>query len=412
MSNPSIGPAFDPAFTPPELGALKRLKPVIDLMLLVLTVGVVGSQSLMLSPLVPDLAAGLKVGGGEIGIALGVYGGATGLSALLLGPRLDPFARRHVLSLALILLAVALLLGSLSAHWLAFAAAQGLGGIAAGILLPISYATAGDMAPKGHESAFIGKVLMGWSLAMIGGVPLGGWLGDLFGWRGALMVMAGLALIVALGTSQLTRNRAGLPPRPVRRFGLAELRSVLAIPAVPSLLLICFSIMLAFYAAYGFLGAYARLLHGGSAGDVGVLALGYGAGFAITGMLSGFIDRLGAIRASALSSLLLTGIYLGLGPAAQAGIMPLACLMLGFGMVNHIAINAVVSALSAADPARRGTILSLNSAVTYAGFMAGSMAGGLIFEGIGYPAVTLISAGALAAAWVIALRLGRRKRRH
>lgn len=390
-----------------EIGVLGRLKPVIDLTLLVLAVGVVGSQALMLSPLLPDIAAGLRVGEGEIGMAIGAYGAATGLSALLLGPRLDPWPRRYVLSGALVLLALALVLGSLSGHWLAFAAAQALGGIAAGILLPISYATAGDMAPRGHEAAYVGKVLMGWSLAMVAGVPLGGWLGDVAGWRGALMVMAALALLVALGLSQLTRRRADLPTQPVRRFGLDQLREVLAIPGVRGLLLICFSIMTGFYAAYGFLGAYIRALHGGGAGEAGLLALAYGAGFAITGAMSGFIDRLGAVRASLLSNTLLLAIYLGLGPAAQAGLMPLAGLMLVFGLVNHVALNAVISALSALDPARRGTILSINSAVTYAGFMAGSVSGGLVYEALGYPAVTGISAGALALALVAAFRLNR-----
>ncbi len=387
------------------LDAVQRLKPAFDLTILVLTVAIVGSQSLMMSPLIPDLAKGLSVGAGEIGIAIGAYGGATGLSAVLLGPRLDGFARRRVLTLGLLVLAVALALGSQADHWLLFALAQVMGGMAAGVLLPITYAAAADMAPVGRNAAFMGKVLMGWSIAMIAGVPLGGWLGDWFGWRGALQVMAGLALVIAIGTSCLTRHRKGMVAETRKTMGLAQLRAALAVPMVRPLLAICFCIMLAFYAAYGFLGAHARALHGGGSGTVSMLALCYGIGFAITGLVSGVIDRLGTARSSVFSNIVITAVYLAMPVMAALGMMPLAGLMVVFGLLNHMALNAVVSGLSGADPSRRGTILSINTGVTYGGFMVGSALGGALFDSLGYGAVSVLSASALVVAIGVGIRL-------
>ena len=390
--------------------ALLRLKPAFDLTVLVLTVAVVGSQSLMLSPLIPDVATGLGVGAKEIGLAIGAYGGATGLAAVLLGPRLDQFARRRVLTLGLLVLSVALAFGSQTDHWLLFALAQLLGGMAAGVLLPITYATAADMAPVGKNAAYIGKVLMGWSIAMIAGVPLGGVLGDWFGWRGALEVMAGLAMITALGTACLTRHRALNPgaaaPAPTV-LGVDQLKTALAVPMVKPLLAICFCSMLAFYAAYGFVGAHARALYDAGAGAVSVLALCYGVGFAITGLVSGFIDRLGSVRASLMANGGIVLVYLAMAPVASVSIGALATLMLAFGMLNHMAINAFVSGLSAADPRQRGTILSMNTGMTYAGFMVGSTLAGALFDGIGFAAVAGLSASVIAVATAISWRLWR-----
>ncbi|MBV6633334.1 MAG: MFS transporter [Alphaproteobacteria bacterium] len=384
-----------------------RWKARFDLTLLVLTVAIVGAQSLMLSALVPDMAAGLAVGTTEIGIAIGAYGATTGLAAVLLGPRFDPLPRRYTLTFCLILLGVGLTIGAVATHWVVLAIAQGIGGVAAGVLLPMAYASASDMAPPGRNAEYLGKVLMGWSIAMIAGVPLGGVLGDTVGWRGALMVMAATALIVALGTSRLTRRRETLPDAGSVEGLVGKLKAAARVPTVGTFLAISFAVMFAFYCAYGFFGAHIRALHGGGGAVIGLLAAAYGAGFAAAGTFSGLIDRLGALRSCLISGVALLAIYAGLAPVSELVFVgqpwPIGVWMFLFGAINHVMINGYVSGMSATDAKRRGVILSLNTGVTYLGFMAGSVAGGIAFDIVGYGFVTVLSVlaivGAVLAAW-------------
>ena len=136
-----------------------------------------------------------------------------------------------------------------------------------------------------------------------------------------------------------------------------------------------------------------------------MLALCYGIGFAITGLVSGVIDRLGTARSSVFSNIVITAVYLAMPVMAALGMMPLAGLMVVFGLLNHMALNAVVSGLSGADPSRRGTILSINTGVTYGGFMVGSALGGALFDSLGYGAVSVLSASALVVAIGVGIRL-------
>ncbi len=92
-------------------------------------------------------------------------------------------------------------------------------------------------------------------LALVAGVPAGGLLGDLVGWRGVFLGLAGLAVAVGALAARLPERR------PARLHGVRpSLRAALAVPGVPRLLVVCVAMMAGFYGAYGYLGAYVRAL--------------------------------------------------------------------------------------------------------------------------------------------------------
>jgi predicted MFS family arabinose efflux permease len=75
-----------------------------------------------------------------------------------------------------------------------------------------------------------------------------------------------------------------------------------------------------------------------------------------------------------------------------------------WGLANHFGLNVLILRLSAIDPARRGTIMGLNSAITYLAGFVGTAAFGPLHTKLGFAASTLVAAGlmlvaVLAAAW-------------
>ena len=60
-----------------------------QIILLLLGIAVTGSNSLVLSPILADVALGLGTTPVAVSRALAAYGGATALSAFLLAPRID-----------------------------------------------------------------------------------------------------------------------------------------------------------------------------------------------------------------------------------------------------------------------------------------------------------------------------------
>lgn len=355
--------------------------------LTVLTAGVVavGAQSFVLAPLLPDLAAALAATPTEIGRALAAYGVGVVAAALLLGPWLDRVARRSALTAGSVALALAGAGSALAPNWEVLAAAQVLAGAAAGVVLPATYAFAAELAAPGGEARATGRVLTGWSVALVAGVPVAAVLADAVGWRGVLGSLAVLAGAQAVLYRTLPASAVPATPRP-------RLGATLRIPGVARLLLGTLAFMSAFHAVFGFAGAEIRLLHCGGAAGAGLLALCYGLGFGLGAATDRYAGRVGLAPVLAA----LAAVYLVL--AATVSLLPaLLVAALAWGLVNHVALTLLVSRLSAAAPGSRGAVLALNSAATYGGATLAGLLAGPLFEvaGLGWVAV--------AAAVVVAL---------
>ncbi|MHA6627543.1 MFS transporter [Pseudonocardia sichuanensis] len=362
----------------------------------VLTAGVVvvGAQAFVLAPLLPDIAAGLGTGAAEAGRALSAYGIGIVASALVLGRRLDGVPRRTVLLAGMGALAVATAGSALAGHWAVLALAQLVGGVGVGVVLPATYALTTELAPPGAAARATGRVLTGWSIALVAGVPLATVLGDAVGWRAAFAALAGLCgLQMAL--------YALLPATTAPGAGGGALGAALRAPGVRGLLAGVLAYMSAFYGVFAFAGVAVREAHGGGATTAGLLALCYGVGFGLAAVVDRLLDRWGAARlvAPALALLALVYVTLALTIGSLSAFLAVA---LVWGLVNHVGLTVLVSGLAAAAPVLRGAVLALNTAATYGGAaVAGALAGPL-YEAAGFGALGVAAALLLAFAVPVA----------
>lgn len=368
----------------------------------VLTAGVVvvGAQAFVLAPLLPDIADALAATPAEIGRALSAYGAGIVASALLLGRLLDAAPRRTVLLAGMGVLAVAAGGSALATHWSVLALAQLAGGVGVGVVLPATYALATELAPEGAGARATGRVLTGWSIALVAGVPLATVLGDAVGWRAAFGALAGLcALQVA--------SYALLPATPAAGQGPAPLRAALRAPGVRALLAGVLAFMAAFYGVFAFVGVEVREVHGGGATTAGLVALCYGLGFGVAAGADRLLDRWGTARLIAPALALLAAVYVAL--ATTIGVLgAFLAVALVWGLVNHVGLTLLVSRLAQVAPGLRGAVLALNTAATYGGAaVAGALAGPL-YEAAGFG--WLAAAAAALLALVVPVTAGRRAR--
>ncbi|TIX96275.1 MAG: MFS transporter, partial [Mesorhizobium sp.] len=261
-------------------------------------IAVIGSNSLVLGPIAPAVAASFTTSVPAVMIASAAFGLGTSASALFLARYIDRLGARRMLQGALLLLAIALLASAAAPTVTTLVAAQLLAGLAAGVAMPAIYASAAVIAPPGRESGTIGVVLTGWTLSMVAGVALSAVIADLVHWRAvfaAVAVLAALALTGLTLTSLSDVRKSGPAPTPL---------GALAVPGIAPLLIACGAFMTAFYGVYGYLGDH---LHNGLGRPVsanGLAALAYGAGFGMAALLDGVIDRLGARRVTPFAYLL------------------------------------------------------------------------------------------------------------
>jgi predicted MFS family arabinose efflux permease len=365
---------------------------------LVAAVAAVGSNGMMLSPILADVAGAMGATPVEVARATAVYGGATALSALLLAPRIDRTGAARMLVAGLAALLVAVVGSALAGHWAALAAAQALAGVGAGVCLPAAYALATATAAPGTEARTLGRVLGGWSVSMVGCVPASAALADAFGWRAPFLA---LAVVVAAALAAATRLPAVAVPR--APAGPAGPLAALAVPGVPALLGVCLGYMAAFYGVYGFLGDHLRSTLGLSTAAVGLPVLAYGLGFGVAGLADGAMARrVGPGRALPVALATVAATYALLGPATAA--FPATVALAGlWGFANHLAMNALILRLTATRPSARGSILGLNSAVTYLGALVGVAGAGGLYGTVGFLPVTATASALLAGAALLAL---------
>ncbi|MBE1205675.1 MFS transporter [Aminobacter carboxidus] len=359
-------------------------------------IAVIGCNSLVLGPIAPEVAVGFDSSVTVVMTAASAFGLGTAASALFLARYIDRFGAKRMLQRALALLAIALVASAVASAVIVLVAAQLLAGIAAGIALPAIYASAAAVAPPGRESGTIGVVLTGWTLSMVAGVSLSAVLADLVHWRAvfaAVALLAAIALVAISAMSADDKPTGGIAPAPL---------GALATPGIVPLLIACGAFMTAFYGVYGYLGDHLHQALGRPVSTNGLAAISYGIGFGAAALLDGIVDRVGARRVMPIAYLGVAAIYVLISAVAGNFALLIATMAL-WGLGNHFGLNVLVMRLSMLDPSRRGTIMGLNSAVTYLAVSVGTTAFGPLYANYGFAASALVAAvlmlGAAAAAW-------------
>lgn len=211
-------------------------------------VAILGSNSLVLGPIAPEVARSLGSSTSAVMAATAMFGLGTAASALLFARHIDRLGAWRVLRIAMAVLAAALLSSALVPYVGLLVAAQILAGLATGVALPAIYSSAAAIAPPGRESRTIGVVLTGWTLSLVVGVSFSAVLADFVQWRAvyaAVAVLAVAAFVVLLRYQQ---------PRAIATESAPMPTEALKIPGVTPLLIACGAFMSAFYGIYGFLG--------------------------------------------------------------------------------------------------------------------------------------------------------------
>ncbi len=361
---------------------------------LLAVVATVGSNSLLLSPILTDVSQGLATTPATAARAIAAYGGATAFSALVLAPLIDRFGSRTMLLYGLFALFLGIALSATAGNWVMLSLTQAIAGLGAGVVLPATYALATKTAPRGEEARVLGRVLTGWSVSLVMGVPVSALIADAFGWRACFLVLALLALAACAGLRMVPKDD---PDKREKQLSYTRsLRNAMTLE-IMLLLAICFAFMTAFYGVYPFIGDHARSQLGTSTSFAGLFALAYGVGFGAASLADGLLDRTDAKRVFPLILFVIGLAYAGIAPASVTPLSLLAiCLLWGF--LNHFGLNILVLLLSRAAGDARGAILGINSAITYLGALGGAALLGPTYESMGLTGPALIAAGCVFAA--------------
>jgi len=371
--------------------------------ILMAAIALVGSNGLILSPVLADIARDFGASVPEAGRAMTAFGLGTALSAFWLGRMLDGFGIARALQGAMVIGGLGQIGAAFSNGWITLALAEGVVGLASGVALPAIYALSAEISPKGQEARILGRVILGWSISLIGAVPLGASLADMAGWRVMLALIGAMSLAIFPLTGRIRARHSA--PHDAETIGRL---APLFLPGGLIAYLICLLFMAAFYGILAYTGAHVIHDFGVSTSSAGLIALFYGVGFGISSFLTGPVQRIGTARIQLFGAVLAAGLLLALGGAPEFRLFLL--LLVLWGLLNNQLLNTIVSGLTALAPRSKGAVLGLYSAVTYLAAALGTFVMGLLLAHYGFWSLGALGAGLHVL--VVLLLLASTRRRH
>lgn len=336
-------------------------------------VAIVGSNSLALGPIAPDIALDLQTPLSNILNASAAFGGGTALSAFFLAKYIDHSGIKNSLLAALLTLTLGFVASAIAANAWHLVVAQFIAGLAAGVALPACYAGAAVIAPAGQSSRVLGIVLTGWTISLILGVTLSTLIADNVHWRSVYVFFACCSAAITLYNLYTT-----LPGKPPARETIS-MRKALVIKGVPTLLLQVACYMTAFYGVYNLVGDHVVSTLQLPLSANALIALSYGIGFGLASLLDPVIDTLipesdsntGQRRVTlqlssitALALVALAVLYVSLAASSGHFISLIAATGI-WGLLNHLGLNVLIASLNACSTSHRGAVLGLYSGITY-----------------------------------------------
>jgi predicted MFS family arabinose efflux permease len=191
----------------------------------------IGTESFMIAPLLPKIAADLSISVPAAGQLVTAFTLALALSSPVLTALTGNFNRRKLLILSMIVFTLGNIAAWASTDYSQVMGARILLALAAGLYSPNASALAGTLVPPEKRGRALSIVNGGMTIAIVLGLPLGAMIGDRFGWRTTFL---GVGVLAAMATAGLI---FGLHRGVGDRMPVATLRERIEVARRPAVLL-------------------------------------------------------------------------------------------------------------------------------------------------------------------------------
>jgi predicted MFS family arabinose efflux permease len=269
--------------------------------------------------LLPQMAAGLHVRDGAIGLLVTIYAAVAGFTAIPLTTLVSQRSRRQVVVAAASILAVSQLAMALSPNYGMLLGARIVCAFAHGVFWSVVAPVAARLvAPErtGHATAI---VFTGNSLALVLGTPIATALGDLLGWRAATALVGVVAAMSAVAMWFILPSLPSHAPMGNTRSRLAAVPSALRSRSLVAVSVVTTLLVVGHFTAYTYISNLIRSDAGLTGLGLAVILLAYGiagvGGLGLTGLVTDRRPRMAAATcAVALTAAL--GALLTIGPGS------------------------------------------------------------------------------------------------
>lgn len=349
----------------------------------------IGTDSFIVSPLMPTLRESFGITVAQSGWFVSAYALGYAAFALIAGPLSDGWNRKRVLVYGLFAFGLFTLLCGFAAGFWQMVAFRFLAGVSAAFASPQIWAAISQLVKPQNVLKAMGIATAGLAASQMLGVPLGSYLAA-SGWHTPFFAIGAAAFVLAILAAIL------LPAMPASGSKNASIwgryRSLMSGSAPKLSFIAYFLFQFGNFGAFSFMGTWLSDRFHLSVAGVGTVMLFLGLGNMIGSFWgSGFTARFGQRHAFAYGVIFISLLYLLLPFMPKLALVEAAyfLIFLALGMLFPLMMNA----LQRLSPTARGTISSLANSSMYFGTTLGSLTAGFLYSCSGaFMSVSLLAA--------------------
>ena len=372
---------------------------------------------MIMMPLGPQLTELFGISAGEFGFLVSAYTFAAGLSGLLAATYIDRFGRKRMMLTLYPLFGVAALACSFAPTFAWLMLARVASGFFGGVLMALSQTIVAEVIPFERRGRAMGVVMASFSVATVAGVPLSLFLASHFNWHAPFLAIALMVSVCALGAAKTLPSLKGHlvahPSGDSAPSMLANLRLVLVDPNHLRAYAMSSSMVFAGFAVIPYITLYLQGNAGFKPEQIPYVYLTGGVCTLISARFIGhWSDRAGKAYAFRRLALLMPLPLLAMTLSAD---LPMVGVLLVSSMLFVVMSGRMIPGMAligaSADPRRRGSFMTLNSAVQSLAMGLAALVGGQILgrDGNGhlthYWMAALLGGGASLLSFVLASKL-------
>lgn len=381
----------------------------MPLALLALTISAfaIGTTEFVIVGLIPTIAEQLGVTVPSAGLLVTIYALGVAIGAPVLTALTSRIPRKMLLVGLMVLFTLGNLLAWQSPSYESLVIARLLTGLAHGVFFSIGSTIATSLVAKEKAASAITIMFGGLTVALVTGVPLGTFIGQLFGWRETFLAVSLIGAVATVASIILVPNN-------IKNQGSAGVREQLKVLTHPRLLLIYAITALGYggvFTTFTFLAPMMQELAGFSAPTVSWILLAYGVAVAVGNIWGGKLaDRHGAVRALSFIFAALAVLLLVFQFTASYSIAALLTVIVmgvfAFGNVPGLQVYVVQKAAQY-TPNAVDVASGLNIAAFNIGIALGSVIGGQTVASLGLAQTPWIGALIVVVALLLVSLSGR-----
>jgi len=338
---------------------------------------------MIMMPLGPQLTQLFDISASQFGFLVSAYTFSAGLSGLLAATYIDRFGRKQMMLTLYPLFGVAALACSFAPTYAWLITARVASGFFGGVLMALSQTIVAEVIPFERRGRAMSVVMTSFSVATVAGVPLALFLVSHFNWHTPFLVIAMMVGVCVAVASQTLPSLKGHVEAAAGSLGaglLSNLRGVLIDPNHLKAYAMSVSMVFTGFVVVPYITLYLQNNAGFTANEIPYVYLCGGVATLISARFIGhWSDRAGKAHAFRLLALVMP---LPLIAITLSEVLPMPGILAVAAMLFVVMSGRMIPGMAligaSADPRRRGSFMTLNSAVQSLGMGLAALVGGLI----------------------------------